>query len=203
MAQTSVIVDLKDGLLSNRAWALKNQVVNPYFPCKHNTQCIDELELTWRLGDSVFFRWCHSAQALLVRSLSKFSTLGLAVHLEWPNLMVRPWSVNYTSRFLLRSDIETDNLKIKEIAYLVCFFWLVRCKIQISDSLLSLLKALLCFCPLFARRYGKGPITSTARAPRVRGVIQRWQNSGIRAETSECTCKYHENAWKSLKFHFF
>ena len=34
---------------------------------------------TWRFGDSDFMRWYFTAQVLLMRSPSKFSTLGLAV----------------------------------------------------------------------------------------------------------------------------
>ena len=46
MAQTSDIVDLKDGLSSNRAFVFRNPEVEQYFAFNQNTHGLEEPELT-------------------------------------------------------------------------------------------------------------------------------------------------------------
>ena len=49
VAQTSIVVDFKSGLLSSSACALSHPAVEPFFPCKHNTYYSALVRMHWAM----------------------------------------------------------------------------------------------------------------------------------------------------------
>ena len=50
VAQTSIVVDLKSGLLSSSACALSHPAVEPYFSCKHNIHFSALVRMNWAMN---------------------------------------------------------------------------------------------------------------------------------------------------------